>query len=128
MQSNPTVVSQHTPSLDSSQSKPSSTQHGSDFDGRPVSDPLHHEVSGDTSGLDLPAPGADHPPLNDAGEAPPSPPVNRVSQYENAGTPGKKGTDLAFRVVASTSQCNLPLESMPNGTPRSEMPRRRSPY
>jgi hypothetical protein len=116
MQPDPTAVSQHTPSLDSSQANTSSTQHGNDFDGRSVSGPLHYEVPGDSSGLDLPAPDADRPPLSDTGKAPPSSPVNRVSQYESAGTPGEKGAALAFRVVASTGQSNRPLESLPNGT------------
>ncbi|OQD76662.1 hypothetical protein PENDEC_c004G05353 [Penicillium decumbens] len=114
MQSDPTAVSQHTPSLDSSHAKPSSTQHGNDFDGPPVSGPLDHEMFGDRSGLDLPAPGASLPPLNDTAEAPPSSPVNRVSQYESARAPVKNGSDLAFRVVASTGQSNFALESMPN--------------
>lgn len=114
MQSDPTVVSQHT-SLDSSQASPSSTQHGNDFDGRSVSGPLEYEVSGDSSGSCLPSPGADHSPLNDAEEAPPSSPVNRVSQYENAGTPSRKGANLAFRVVPSAGHFTVPLESLPNG-------------
>ncbi|KAJ5674330.1 uncharacterized protein N7477_004264 [Penicillium maclennaniae] len=112
MQSDSTVVSQHT-SPDLSQAKTSSTQHGNDFDGRSVSGILHHEVSGDFAGSDLPSPGADHPPLSEAEEAPPSSPLNRVSLYENAGTP-KKDANLAFRVVASTGQFNVPLESLPN--------------
>ena len=124
MQSDPIFVSQHT-SPDLSQANPSSTQHGNDFDGRSVSGPLHNEVSGDSSGLDLPSPGADHPPLSDAEEAPPSSPVNRVSQYEDAGTPSKKGADLAFRVVASPGQFNVPLGSLPNGMKPPDLPRPR---
>lgn len=124
MQSDPTVVSQHT-SPDLSQANASATQHGNHFDGRSVSGPLHQEVSGDSSGLDLPSPGADHSPLSDAEEVPPSSPVNRVSQYENAGTPSRKGADLAFRVVASPGHFNVPVESLPNGMKPPDLPRPR---
>lgn len=115
MQSEPTAVSQHTPSVDSSAAQPSSTQHGDDFADGPVSGPLHREAVEGFAVLDQTTPGSKCPPLSHADVAPPSSPASRVIQHENAGTPGRRGAELGFRVVASAAQSMQALESLPNG-------------
>lgn len=121
MQPEPTAVSQRAIPVDSSQVDPSSTQHGHDLDDAQVSDLLEREKirdSADVPGMSLQ--GDQHASMNVDGRPAP-PPVDRVSQYENAGTPGTPGTpplqqeDLAFRVVPSTGQSQGSLEMFPNG-------------
>lgn len=116
MQSEPTAVSQQTPPVDSPQSSLNSNQDGNDSDRRPVSGPLDREETGDPTLLDSSTPGADHPQLSDAGSALPSLPAGRVRQHEMAGSPGRKGAELGFRVVSSAGQSKVAMESLPNGT------------
>lgn len=115
MQSEPTDVSQHTPSVDSPPAQPNySTQHGNGIADGPVSGPLHGEATRDTATLGQSTPDPTRPSLKDAAGAPPSP-ASRVIQHENAGTPGRRGAELGFRVVASVSKSDLVLDSLPNG-------------
>lgn len=125
MQSELTAVSQHTPPVDSSPTQHTSTQHGIDFAGGPVSGPSLREAAGDPTALDQPVPAADHAVLNGAETASLCAPVNRVIQHENAHTPGQGGTELGFRVVASSSQSKQVLESLPNGMLEPQCPTNR---
>lgn len=124
MQSEPTDVSQHTPSVDSPPAQPNSTQHGNDIADGPVSGPPHGEApaSGNPAVPGRSTPGLTCPSLNDAAIAPPSSPASRVIQHENAGTPGRRGAELGFRVVTSASPSELALDSLPNGTPEPKFP------
>ncbi|KAJ6029710.1 hypothetical protein N7499_000857 [Penicillium canescens] len=117
MQPEPTAVSQRATPVDSSQVDPSSTQHGHDLDDAQVSDLLEREKTRDSTDVPgMPVQGEQHASVNvDGRPAPPQ--VDRVSQYENAGTPGTppmQQDDLAFRVVASTGQLQGSLETFPN--------------
>ncbi|KAJ5900479.1 uncharacterized protein N7473_004549 [Penicillium subrubescens] len=114
MQSEPTAVSQHTPPVDSSQSCPHPIQHGNDFDDVAVSGLLHSEETGDCSALGPFPPGTNSALLSDIDSAPPSSPVQRVIEYENAGTPSKKKDDTDFQVSSFEGHSNLPLETLPN--------------
>lgn len=125
MQSEPTAVSQHTPSVDSSQSSPHPIQHGNDFDAAAVSGLLHPEETRDCSARASPTPGTSDALLSDLSDidsAPPSSPAQRVSEYENAGTPSKKKDDPGFQVSSFMGPSNLPLETLPNGMLESRTP------
>ncbi|KAJ5297335.1 hypothetical protein N7508_007584 [Penicillium antarcticum] len=117
MQPEPTAVFQRATPVDSSQVDPSPTQHGHDLDDAQVSDLLQREkatVSVDVS--DMSVQGEQHASVNIDGRPAP-PPVDRVSQYENAGTPGTppmQQEELAFQVVASNGQSQGSLETFPN--------------
>ncbi|KAJ5762532.1 uncharacterized protein N7511_005914 [Penicillium nucicola] len=117
MQPEPSAVSQRAIPVDSPQVDPSSTQHGHDLDDAQVSDLLQREKvrdSADVPGMSIH--GEQHAFVNVDGRPAP-PPVDRVSQYENAGTPGTpplQQEPLAFRVVASTGQSQGSLETFPN--------------
>ncbi|KAJ5159412.1 uncharacterized protein N7482_006416 [Penicillium canariense] len=115
MQSEPSAVSQHTPSIDSSQASPRPIQHGHDFDDAAASGLLTREETGDCSALDSSATRETRrAPLSDTASTPPSSPAQRVIQYENAGTSSNKGAEPGFQVVASSGHPHLPLETLPN--------------
>lgn len=118
MQSESTVVSQRTPSIDSSQANPHPIQHGNDFDDAAVSGPLYPEETGDSPALDSPTPGTSRALLSDTGSAPPSSPAQRVIEYENAGSPSKKKDGAGAQVPSFVGYSNLPFETLPNGTPQ----------
>ncbi|KAJ5560520.1 hypothetical protein N7513_002919 [Penicillium frequentans] len=115
MQSEPTAVSEKTSFRDSPPANTSSTQHGKDSEAGPVSG-LLQEKSGDPEVPDWSSPAKIHAALSecdssDVASTPPS--AQRVSQYENAGSPGRKGVDPGLPDVAS-GPSNLPLETLPN--------------
>ncbi|KAJ5813455.1 uncharacterized protein N7503_000205 [Penicillium pulvis] len=115
MQSEPTAVSEKTSFRDSPPANTSSTQHGNDSEAGPVSG-LLQEKPGDPAALDWSSPANIHAALSecdssDVASTPPS--AQRVSQYENAGSPGRKGVDLGLPDVAS-GPSKLPLETLPN--------------
>ena len=118
MQSEPTVVSQRTPFIDSSQASPQPIQHGNDLEDAAVSGFLVPEETGDYSETESLPPGSSRTLLSGTGSAPPSSPALRVIEYENAGSPSKK-TDCAS--VSSLGHSNLPLETLPNGTPETRI-------
>lgn len=116
MQSEPTAVSEKTSFRDSHPANPSSTQHGNDSEAGPVSG-LLQERSGDPAAPDRSTSAISHAALSecdssDVASTPPS--AQRVSQYENAGSPGKKGVEPGLPGVAS-GPSKLPLETLPNG-------------
>lgn len=116
MQSEPTAVSQHSPSFDFSPAQPSPTQHGNDAANGPAFGPLHGEATGDTKavlGQSIPAP--TRPSVNDATQPPPSSPVSRVVQHGNAGKADRRGADLGPRVISSAPRSDLTFDSLPNG-------------
>lgn len=125
MQSEPTVVPQHTSSGDLSPVEPSSTQHGHDFADGTV--PLHGDGTGDPAALGQSIPNSARPSLNYAAVAPQSSPGSRVIQHENAGTSGRRGAELGFRVVASATHSELALDSLPNGKFEPRYPLRSAP-
>ncbi|KAJ6003275.1 hypothetical protein N7451_005822 [Penicillium sp. IBT 35674x] len=115
MQSEPTAVSEKTSFRDSPPANTSSTQHGNDFEAGPVSG-LLQEKSGDPAAPDWSSPANIHAALSecdssDVASTPPS--AQRVSQYENAGSPGRKGVDPGLPDVAG-GPSKLPLETLPN--------------
>ncbi len=116
MQSEPFVVSQRTPSIDSSQVSAQPIQHGNDLEDAAVSGFLLPEETGDYSETESLPPGSSRALLSDTGSAPPSSPALRVIEYENTGSPNKK-TDRAS--VSFVGRSNLPLETLPNGTPET---------
>lgn len=115
MQSELPAVSQHKPSVDSSPTHPTSTQHGNVFADGPVSGPHRPEATGDSTASDQLMPVGNHALLDGAKAASPWAPVSRVIQHENAHAPGKKSAELGFRVVPSANYSPQALESLPNG-------------
>ncbi|KAJ5638683.1 hypothetical protein N7528_001073 [Penicillium herquei] len=111
MQSELTAVFPKTPSRDSPPTNTSLIQHGNDFDDDPVSGLLQQEKPGDSEAPNFSTSGDSYPSMNDVASTPPS--AQRVSQYENAGTPGKKSAEPGFRVV-SVGNPRIPLEMLPN--------------
>lgn len=116
MQSEPTAVSEKTSFRDSPPANTSFTQHGNDSEAGPVSG-LLQEKPGDPEAPDWSSPARIHVALSecdssDVASTPPS--AQRVSQYENAGSPGRKGVDPGLPDVAS-GPSKLPLETLPNG-------------
>ncbi|KAJ5584817.1 uncharacterized protein N7459_004617 [Penicillium hispanicum] len=114
MQSELAAVSQHTPLVDSSPANTNPTQHGNDVADGPVSGSPQREEAGDSAASTLLAPQTDHVPLSTAGSTPPSSPAQNVRLHESAGTPGKKGAEPGFPVMASGGPSKLPLETLPN--------------
>lgn len=129
MQSEPTAVSEYTPTVDLPPAQRRSTQHGNDIADGPVSDSLHGESAEDSHAvLGQSTTGPTCLSLNDTAAAPPSSPASRVVQHENAGMPGRRGVELDFRVVTSGSQPELGLVSLPNGKLKSISPRSAQTY
>ncbi|KAJ5813204.1 hypothetical protein N7447_010227 [Penicillium robsamsonii] len=115
MQPEPTVVSQHTPPVDSYPVTISPTQHGHDLDGAQVSDFLEGEDIRDFA--DVPSMSTkveSDASLNgvDGRSSPPS--VHRVSQHENARTPLRQAANAGVCLVASVRQSQTSLEAFPN--------------
>ncbi|KAJ5657323.1 uncharacterized protein N7484_000972 [Penicillium longicatenatum] len=115
MQSEPTAVSEKTSFRDSPPANPSFTQHGNDSEAGPVSG-LLQEKSGDPAAPDLSTLANSHAALSksdlsDVASTPPS--AQRVSQHENAGSPGKRRAEPGPPVVAG-GPIKLPLETLPN--------------
>lgn len=125
MQPELAAVSQHTPPVDSSPANSNPTQHGNDVADGPISGSSQREEAGDSAVPALLVPRTDHAPLSTAGSAPPSSPAQNVRLHESAGTPGKKGAEPGFQVVASGGPSKLPLETMPNGRSCRSQPRPR---
>ena len=112
MQSESSAVSQKTSFQDTPLINTSPIQHGNDPEAGPVSGLLQQGKSGDSAAPGSSTPGEPFAPLSEAASTPPS--AQRVIQYENAGSPGKKSTTSEFQVVAD-SHSSLPLETLPNG-------------
>lgn len=125
MQSEPTAVSQHTPS-DSPKADSPPTQHGNDYEDGPVSGPLYREAVGDSTVSGASTPGASSTPLS-ADDLAPLSPAQRVSQHETTATPGRKTTEFGFEVISTGGHSGLPLETLPNGTYCDEHPRTLAP-
>lgn len=129
MQSEPTAVSEYTPTVDSPPAQRRSTQHGNDIADGPDSGSLHGETAGDPQAVPGLSPaGPTCSSLNDAATAPPSFPASRVVQHENAGIPGRRDAELGFRVVSSGSPSELGLVSLPNGKLKVSQPRSAQTY
>jgi hypothetical protein len=116
MQSEPTAVSEKTSFRDSPPANPSFTQHGNDSEAGPVSG-LLQEKSGDPAAPDLSTiansrAALSKSDLSDVASTPPS--AQRVSQHENAGSPGKRRAEPGPPVVAGGLN-QFPLETLPNG-------------
>ncbi|KAJ5638225.1 hypothetical protein N7490_008104 [Penicillium lividum] len=114
MHSEPTAVSEKTSFRELPPSNLSFTQHGNDSEVGPVSGLLREEKSGDSAVPDLAALAENLAPLSDVGDAASTPPsAQRVSEYENAGTPGRKSAELGSPIVTS-GHSQIPLETLPN--------------
>ncbi|KAJ5357057.1 hypothetical protein N7517_011666 [Penicillium concentricum] len=114
MQPEPTLVSQHTPPVDSYPVTISPTQHGHDLDDAQVSDLLTLEEIRDSA--DVPSMSTQDESdasLNevDGRSSPPS--VHRVSQHEDARIPSRQAENAGLRLVA-IRQSKTSLEAFPN--------------
>ncbi|KAJ5497580.1 hypothetical protein N7463_009567 [Penicillium fimorum] len=115
MQPEPTVVSQHTPPVDSYPVTISHTQHGHDLDDAQVSDFLEGEEIRDLADV----PGMSTQDESDTSlsevdgrSSPPS--VHRVSQQENARPPPRQAANAGVCLVASIRQSQPSLGAFPN--------------
>ncbi|KAJ5178656.1 uncharacterized protein N7500_001355 [Penicillium coprophilum] len=115
MQPEPTVVSHHTPPVDSYPVTISRTQHGRDLDDAQVSDNLEGEEIRDSA--DVPSMSTQSEfdaSLNEADGRSSPPSVHRVSQNENARAPPRQEANAGSCLVASIRQSKASLETFPN--------------
>lgn len=104
MQPEPTAVSQRSSFVDSHPAEPlDSTQHGHDFcgDDHRVSGSLLRGVAGDRGEV---VPGT----AQDERDSPLNGSASSLSSLQHA--------ELGFNAVASSRQCTVPFEAIPNGT------------
>jgi hypothetical protein len=116
MQPESTAVSQHTPPVDSSPIKTSSTQHGHDLDDAEVSGFLERE---ETRALaDVPSMSTQDEPdafLNGVDGRPVPSSADRVSKHTSAQTHPRQVPNAGLRLVKFDEQPQVSFETFPNG-------------